>query len=121
MPGRHGDAGSLAGVPDRRAPEMNRVSRRRVLRDDAADAERLVVRMREDASDARLRLRQLSAPAAAEKAENEHEHVEQIEIDLHGGEHVVVLAEATAAHEAPRVEHEQAAEDQDADDRQPEV
>ena len=38
--------------------------------------------------------RQLSAATAAQQAQNEHEHVEQIEIDLDGGEDVVVLAEA---------------------------
>ena len=36
---------------------------------------------------------QLSASAAAQEAQDEHEHVEQIEIDLHGGEHVVILPE----------------------------
>jgi hypothetical protein len=55
---------------------MNFVSGCRVLRDDAADAEGLVVRVREDASDAGLLGGQLSASAAAQQAQDEHEHVQ---------------------------------------------
>ncbi len=64
---------------------------------------------------------QLSASAAAQQAQDEHEHVEQVEIDRHGREHVVILAELARAQQAPRVEHEQAAEDQHADRGEPQV
>src|SRR5262245_44632883 len=50
-------------------------------------------------------------PAAAEQAENEQEHVEQVEIDRHRSWHVVVLPELTGPHDAPRVEDQQSRED----------
>jgi hypothetical protein len=70
--------------------------------------------MREDAADA---VRQLAA-TPPEQAEDEHEQIQQVEIDRHRGEDVIILAICTRANDAPRVEHEQAAEDEHADRRQ---
>ena len=77
----NGDAGTFAGVPVRRAKQIDWDSRGRVFSDDPADAECLVVRMRENARDA---VRQLS-PTPTEEAEDEHEQVQQIEVNRHRG------------------------------------
>src|SRR3954467_4134741 len=52
------------------------------------------------------------AAIPTEERQDEQEHVEQIEINLYGRDHVVFLAELPAAQDAPGVEHEQTAEDQ---------
>src|ERR1035437_4693590 len=59
----------------------------------------------------------LSIPA--QQREDEQEHVEQVEIDAHRGDHVVI-GPVQVPH-PPRVEHEKSAEEQDADAGDPGV
>src|SRR5512138_235766 len=53
-----------------------------------------------------------SVAAVVEQAQDRQEEVEQVEVDHHRGGHVVVLAVRARPHDAPRVEHEEPAEDE---------
>ena len=86
---RNGDAGIFSGVPIGRAKKISPNSCIGELGEHPADAIRLVVRMRENACDPVCC--QLPPPTTAEQAENEDEHVEQVEIDRDRRHHVIIL------------------------------
>ena len=109
---RNEDPGILSGVPVRCAVQIYFDARIGVLGQDSTDAVRLVVRMREDATNTMC---QLIAPTTAEQSQDEEEHVQQVEIDRHRCRHVVILSVLTRTQQAPCIEDQQARENQNAD------
>src|SRR3954470_9719656 len=68
-----------------------------------------------------MRRVKLAAVVAAEERQDEQEEIQQIEIDLHRRDYVILLPELATPENAPRVEHEQTTEDQHADGRDPQT
>jgi hypothetical protein len=101
---RNGDAGSFSGVPVRRAKKVDPDAFRAIPRDGPASAKGLVVRVRENDADS---ARQLSASVTvAQQAQDEHEHVEQVEINRDRRQHVVILRVCPRTQDAPGIEHQ---------------
>lgn len=119
---RNGDARAFSGIPISRAKQIDLFTSRGKLRDRPAGAERLVIRVGENAAETAHgshRWTSASPVTPAQKLQHSEEDIEQVEIDLNRGRHVVILTVGARPHDPPRVEHEKPAKNEDCPSREP--